>query len=66
MLQTKYLIVNADDFGQGTGINLSLMVRWPSAATARYARSHPNFSVGLHVDPGEWASVKVNGCPFMR
>jgi hypothetical protein len=28
MLQTKYLIVNADDFGQSTGINLSLMVRW--------------------------------------
>ena len=70
MSQTKYLIVNADDFGQSDGINLgimeafengivtsaSLMVRSPStAAAARFARSHPNLSVGLHVDLGEWA-----------
>jgi chitin disaccharide deacetylase len=70
MLQTKYLIVNADDFGQSNGINsgimeafengivtsTSLMVRWPSAAAAaHFARSHPNLSVGLHVDLGEWA-----------
>jgi chitin disaccharide deacetylase len=69
VLQTKCLIVNADDFGQSNGINLgiieafengivtsaSLMVRWPSAAAAaRYARSHPNLSIGLHVDLGEW------------
>jgi predicted glycoside hydrolase/deacetylase ChbG (UPF0249 family) len=70
MLPTKYLIVNADDFGQSNGINLgimeafengivtsaSLMVRWPSAeAAAYYARKHPKLSVGLHVDLGEWA-----------
>jgi predicted glycoside hydrolase/deacetylase ChbG (UPF0249 family) len=70
MLQTKYLIVNADDFGQSNGINLgimeafengivtsaSLMVRWSSAeAAAYYARKHPRLSVGLHVDLGEWA-----------
>src|SRR5262249_54422351 len=70
MLQTKYLIVNADDFGQSNGINLgimeafengivtsaSLMVRWPSAeAAADYARKHPKLSIGLHVDLGEWA-----------
>jgi chitin disaccharide deacetylase len=70
MLQTKYVIVNADDFGQSNGINLgiieafengivtsaSLMVRWPGAeAAASYARKHPNLSVGLHVDLGEWA-----------
>jgi chitin disaccharide deacetylase len=70
MLQTKYLIVNADDFGQSNGINLgvieafengivtsaSLMVRLPSAeAAAYYARKHPKLSVGLHVDLGEWA-----------
>jgi predicted glycoside hydrolase/deacetylase ChbG (UPF0249 family) len=70
MLQTKSLIVNADDFGQSDGINLgimeafengivtsaSLMVRWPGAkAAACYARKHPKLSVGLHVDLGEWA-----------
>jgi predicted glycoside hydrolase/deacetylase ChbG (UPF0249 family) len=69
MLQTRCLIVNADDFGQSDGINLgvmqafengivtsaSLMVRWPSAsAAARYARAQPKLSVGLHVDLGEW------------
>jgi predicted glycoside hydrolase/deacetylase ChbG (UPF0249 family) len=70
MLGPKYLIVNADDFGQSDGINLgiveafengivtsaSLMVRWPSAKpAAAYARKHPKLSVGLHVDLGEWA-----------
>ena len=70
MLQTRYLIVNADDFGQSDGINLgiieafesgivtstSLMVRWMgAAAAAQYARRHPDLSVGLHVDLGEWA-----------
>jgi predicted glycoside hydrolase/deacetylase ChbG (UPF0249 family) len=65
----KYLIVNADDFGQSLGINrgvieahehgivtsASLMTRWPAAgAAADYARQHPEFSVGLHLDFGEW------------
>ena len=64
----KYLIVNADDFGQSRGINrgiitayhdgivtsASLMVRWPDAAEAAdYARRHPGLSVGLHIDLGE-------------
>ena len=64
----KYLIVNADDFGQSPGINrgitrayrdgivtsASLMVRWPAAAEASaYARKHPGLSVGLHIDLGE-------------
>jgi chitin disaccharide deacetylase len=64
----KYLIVNADDFGQSAGINrgiitahrdgivtsASLMVRWPAAAEAAvYARKHPSLSVGLHIDLGE-------------
>jgi chitin disaccharide deacetylase len=69
-LSTKYLIVNADDFGQSRGVNhgiikahcrgivtsASLMVRWPAAheATA-YAREHPSLSLGLHVDLGEKA-----------
>src|SRR5688572_11973813 len=64
----KYLIVNADDFGQSPGINrgiitahrdgivtsASLMVRWPAAAEAATdARKHPSLSVGLHIDLGE-------------
>jgi len=65
----RYLIVNADDFGQSTGVNrgiitaheqgivtsASLMVRWPAAVeAAAYSRSHPNLSLGLHLDFGEW------------
>ena len=65
----RYLIVNADDFGQSTGINkgviqaheegivtsASLMVRWPAAPeAAAYARNRPGLSVGLHVDLCEW------------
>ncbi|UCD56208.1 MAG: ChbG/HpnK family deacetylase [Candidatus Hydrogenedentota bacterium] len=65
----RHLIVNADDFGLSSGVNLgiikarengvvtsaSLMVRWPAAAEAAdYGREHPSFSVGLHVDLGEW------------
>ena len=70
MVSTKYLIVNADDFGQSAGVNrgivaahrhgivtsASLMVRWPAApAAAAYAREHPSLSLGLHVDLGEKA-----------
>jgi chitin disaccharide deacetylase len=65
----KYLIVNADDFGQSPGVNrgvmqahergiltsASLMVRWPHAAdAAAYARAHPSLGVGIHLDFGEW------------
>jgi predicted glycoside hydrolase/deacetylase ChbG (UPF0249 family) len=64
----RYLIVNADDFGQSSGVNggivkahqcglvtsASLMVRWPAAPdAAAYARAHPELGVGLHVDLGE-------------
>jgi predicted glycoside hydrolase/deacetylase ChbG (UPF0249 family) len=64
------LIVNADDFGQGRGVNrgvirafedgivtsASAMVRWPAAReAAQYALDHPSLGVGLHVDLGEWA-----------
>jgi predicted glycoside hydrolase/deacetylase ChbG (UPF0249 family) len=67
--QVRYLIVNADDFGQGPGVNrgivaahecgvvtsASLMVRWPAAAeAAEYARRRPELSLGLHLDLGEW------------
>jgi len=66
----RWLIVNADDFGQSHAINrgvvtaheygivtsASLMVRWPAAVeAAAYAREHPRLSLGLHVDFGEWA-----------
>jgi chitin disaccharide deacetylase len=65
----KYLIVNADDFGQSAGVNrgviqahehgiltsASLMVRWPHAVeAAAYAQMHPSLGVGIHLDFGEW------------
>jgi len=67
---SRYLIVNADDFGRSRGVNdgvsachedgiltsASLMVRWPAAReAAAYARTNPRLSVGLHVDLSEWA-----------
>src|SRR6266566_1742074 len=70
MIAARYLIVNADDFGQSPGINrgiveaheqgivtsASMMVRWPDAAeAAAYGAEHPELSLGLHVDLGEWA-----------
>lgn len=66
----RYLIVNADDFGQSSGVNqgiitaheqgivtsASLMVRWPTAVeAAAYGQAHPELSLGLHLDLGEWA-----------
>jgi chitin disaccharide deacetylase len=66
----RSLIVNADDFGRSPEINLgvikahehgivtsaSLMVRWPAAAeAAAYGRDKSTFSLGLHIDLGEWA-----------
>jgi predicted glycoside hydrolase/deacetylase ChbG (UPF0249 family) len=69
MAACKQLIVNADDFGQSSGVNrgiieahehgivtsASLMVRWPAAVqAATYAQSRPQLSVGLHLDLGEW------------
>jgi chitin disaccharide deacetylase len=65
----RQLIVNADDFGQSSGVNggvieahesgivtsASLMVRWPAAAAAAAdSRKLPKLSLGLHVDLGEW------------
>ena len=79
MPSTKRLIVNADDFGQSTGINdgvieafergivrsTSLMVRWPAAAeAARYAKAHPDLSVGLHLDLGEWTYRQAQWVPL--
>lgn len=68
-MSTRELIVNADDFGhsaqtndgiiraheQGIVTSTSLMVRRPGAeAAARYAKVAPDFSVGLHIDLGDW------------
>jgi predicted glycoside hydrolase/deacetylase ChbG (UPF0249 family) len=65
----RSLIVNADDFGLSTGVNLgivqaydsgivtsaSLMVHMPAAAAAAaLARERPLLSLGLHLDVGEW------------
>ncbi len=70
MVAERYVIVNADDLGQSPGVNrgiimahergivtsASLMVRWPAAVeAATYALEHPQLSVGLHFDLGEWA-----------
>ena len=70
MTQAKLLIVNADDFGLSPGVNAgiiqayeqgivtsaSLMVRGAALTSAvEYARRHPNLSVGLHIDLGEWS-----------
>jgi predicted glycoside hydrolase/deacetylase ChbG (UPF0249 family) len=70
MTAKRYLIVNADDFGQSHGVNrgiieahergivtsASVMVRWPATAEAvAYSRQHPHLSLGLHVDVAEWA-----------
>jgi predicted glycoside hydrolase/deacetylase ChbG (UPF0249 family) len=69
-LATKYLVVNADDFGQSPGVNrgiieahergivtsASLMVRWDSSEqAAEYFRHNPDLSPGLHFELGEWA-----------
>jgi predicted glycoside hydrolase/deacetylase ChbG (UPF0249 family) len=65
----RFLIVNADDFGQSPGVNrgiieahehgivtsASLMVRCPAAVeAAEYSRAHRRLGLGLHVDLGEW------------
>jgi chitin disaccharide deacetylase len=77
----KYLITNADDFGLSQGVNegiirahehgiltsTSLMVRWPGArAAAAYAREHPRFSVGLHLDFAEWICVNYEWKPLYQ
>ena len=68
-METKKLIVNADDLGQSVAINkgiimaheegivtsASLMVRYDAAKeAAAYAEKNPALGVGLHVDLGEW------------
>lgn len=65
----RHLIVNADDFGLSRGVNrgiiqahecgivssASLMVRGNGAEdAAAYGCAHPELSVGLHLDFGEW------------
>lgn len=72
----KRLIVNADDFGHSRSVNkgvsearergivtsASLMVRRDAATdAARYARTHPELSVGLHLDLGEWTYREADG-----
>jgi chitin disaccharide deacetylase len=76
-----YLIVNADDFGQSSGVNrgvmaahergivtsASLMVRWDAAEeAAASARRHPALSVGLHLDLGEWTCQQGSWVPVYQ
>lgn len=78
MDKNRFLIVNADDFGQSTGVNrgiirahqngivtsASLMVRYPAAIeAASYANEHHDLSVGLHLDIGEWIYREFNWEP---
>jgi len=70
MNDSRFLIVNADDFGQSTGVtrgvveafkngivtSTSAMVRGPAIGeAAKYRREFPKLSVGLHLDLSEWA-----------
>lgn len=72
----KALIVNADDFGHSGAVNAgiaeahergivtstSLMVRRQAAEEAAgYACAHPELSVGLHIDLGEWSYRTTEG-----
>ena len=72
-MSNKKLIVNADDFGQSSGINsgiikaheqgivtsASLMVRYNAASDAAiYARNNNKLGIGLHIDLGEWIFVE--------
>lgn len=64
---SRYLVVNADDFGQSPGINegvmqahehgivtsASLMVRWRDAEPAAALARSGALALGLHVDLGE-------------
>src|SRR5436305_2583066 len=74
-----YLIVNADDFGISPGVNrgiieareggivtsTSFMPRGPAAIeAAEYARAHPQFGVGLHIDLSEWVCRDGNWEPL--
>ncbi len=78
MAAERFLVVNADDFGQSPGVNrgvisahqrgivtsASLMVRWPAAAeAASFGQTQPDLSLGLHFDLGEWAYREPDWVP---
>src|SRR5260370_41814291 len=78
MSTKRYVIVNADDFGQSSAVKRgvthayehgmvtsgSLMVRWPAAGeAAEFARNHPSLSLGLHIEFGEWVYRDENWVP---
>lgn len=81
MESTRFLIVNADDFGLSDGINqgiieahergivtsASLMVLKPAAsAAADYSRNQLRLDVGLHLDLGEWEYDGKGWAPVYR
>lgn len=78
MTASRYLIINADDFGHCTSINRSIveahengvvtsasvLVRRPAAAEAfTYGRNHPCLDLGLHIDLGEWVYLGGSWTP---
>src|SRR6185503_2538290 len=78
---SKYLIVNADDFGASRGINrgiieahrcgvltsTSLLVNTPSSkAAAELSREWPTLSIGLHVDLPRGRNDTSPGWPWLR
>jgi len=80
-MPTRWLIVNADDFGLSPGVtqgilrahqrgivtSTSLMVRAANAADAALlAPAHPALSVGLHVDLAEWVFRNGEWMPLYR
>ena len=75
---SRFLIVNADDFGHCVGVNrgifeahqsgivtsCSLMVERPAAGeAAAYSGVHPDLSLGLHLNLGQWTYRDGNWVP---
>jgi predicted glycoside hydrolase/deacetylase ChbG (UPF0249 family) len=68
-VRARFLIVNADDFGQTPGVNRGIIAAHENGIVTSaslmtcgegvreavdYALAHPALGVGLHVDLGEW------------
>jgi predicted glycoside hydrolase/deacetylase ChbG (UPF0249 family) len=80
-MKRRFLIVNADDFGQSPAVNrgiieahrkgivtsTSLMVRHKAAPDAvALSRDYQNLSIGLHFDLGEWRLHNADWIPVYQ